>query len=97
MLRGAGSRNIAIATMDDELHYIDLSPFAGQFTRVRSSLRDAGAAVIAELIRQCNEPGPGRGIEIGSSFEMAQGFDGSVLSKPIPAKRRQAAKRLQPA
>jgi LacI family transcriptional regulator len=97
MVRMAADRNVAVATMDDELHYIDLSPFEGQFTRVRSSLRDAGAAVIAELIRQCNEPGPGRGIEIASSFEIAQGLDGSVLSKPIPAKRRHAAKPLLPA
>ncbi|MEO8756133.1 MAG: LacI family DNA-binding transcriptional regulator [Devosia sp.] len=97
ILRGAGNRDIAIATMDDELHYIDLSPFAGQFTTVRSSLRDAGAALIAELIRQCNEPGPGRGIEIASIFDVADGTDSAVLKKPIPAKRRQALKRLLPA
>jgi LacI family transcriptional regulator len=97
IVRSAGDRNIAVATMDDELHYIDLSPFDGQFTRVRSSLRDAGAAVIAELIRQCNESGPGRGIEIASQFDIAHGLDAGVLATPIPAKRRQAAKRLQPA
>jgi LacI family transcriptional regulator len=92
-----GARDVAIATMDDELHYLDLSPFAGQFTRARSSLRDAGVAVIAELIRQCNEPGPGRGVEITSTFELAQGMDGAVLDQPIPGKRRQAQRRLQPA
>ena len=81
--------------MDDELHYIDLSPFAGQFTTVRSSLREAGGALIAELIRQCNEHGPGRGIEIPSIFEVAKGIDGAVLGKPFPTKRRQGTKRLQ--
>jgi len=97
VLRYAGPREIAVATMDDELHYIDLSPFAGQFTTVRSSLRDAGGAIIAELIRQCNELGPGRGIEIASSFHVANGIDAAVLSRPLPGKRRQASKRLQPA
>jgi LacI family transcriptional regulator len=97
VVRSAGKRNIAVGTMDDELHYIDLSPFEGQFTRVRSSLRDAGGAIINELIRQCNEPGPGRGVEIASTFEVARGVDGAVLSRPIPSKRRSAAKHLQPA
>jgi LacI family transcriptional regulator len=93
----SSARDIAIATMDDELHYLDLSPFAGQFSRVRSSLREAGGAVIAELIRQCNESGPGRGIEIASTFEVAAGMDGAVLEQPIPGKRRQTQRRLQPA
>lgn len=97
VLRSTGRRNVAVATMDDELHYLDLSPFAGQFSRVRSSLREAGGAVIAELIRQCNEPGPGRGIEIASSFDVARGMDPAVLNDPIPARRRQTRRRLQPA
>src|SRR5205085_678761 len=97
VVRSAGKRNIAVGTMDDELHYIDLTPFEGQFTRVRSSLRDAGVGIINELIRQCNEPGPGRGVEIPSSFEVAHGVDGAVLARPIPSKRRGAAKHLQPA
>jgi len=97
VVRSAGRRQIAVATMDDELHYIDLSPFAGQFSLVRSSLREAGAVLISELIRQCNENGPGRGVIVPSTFEVAQGVDGRVLHEPLPPKRRQAIRKLQPA
>jgi LacI family transcriptional regulator len=97
VVRSAGKRDIAVATMDDELHYIDLSPFAGQFTTVRSSLREAGGALITELIRQCNEPGPGKGVIIPSTFEVAHGLDGSVLQEPLPARRRQSSRKLLPA
>ena len=75
---------VAVATMDDELHYIDLSGYARQFTTVRSSLRDAGAALIAELIRQCEEKGPPSGHLIPSSYHLAQGLDGAVLKQPLP-------------
>jgi len=77
-------REVAVATMDDELHYIDLSPFAGQFTMVRSSLRDAGAALAAELIRQCEKGGEPTGHLVPSSYHLAQGMDGSVLKLPLP-------------
>ena len=97
VMRGAASRDLAIATMDDELHYIDLTPFAGQFTRVRSSLRDAGGALINELIRQCNEHGPGRGVVIPSTFDVAPSLNAATLTEPWPAKRRQLAAQLQPA
>jgi LacI family transcriptional regulator len=97
IVRSDPGRRLAIATMDDELHYIDLTPFAGQFTTVRSSLREAGAALIAELVRQCNEPGPGQGVVIPSTFEVAEGLDGSILSDPLPARRRQSLRKLQPA
>ncbi len=96
IVRNAPERPLAIATMDDELHYIDLTPFAGQFTRVRSSLREAGGALIAELVRQCNTPGPGRGVIVPSRFEVAAGLDPAPLAQPLPAARRQARK-LQPA
>lgn len=88
IVRSGGGRQLAIATMDDELHYIDLSPFAGQFSFVRSSLRDAGAGLIRELIRQCEEGGPGRGHLIPSSFHVAQGMDASVLKEPLPGNRQ---------
>jgi LacI family transcriptional regulator len=81
-------RDIAVATMDDELHYIDLSPFAGQFTTVRSSLRDAGGALIAELIRQCETGGAPQGHLLQSSFHVIPGLDDRVLKEPLPAKRR---------
>ena len=64
----AGGRELAIATMDDELHYLDLSPYAGQWTFVRSSLREAGQALIDELIRQCEKGGPGAGTLLPSTL-----------------------------
>lgn len=88
IIRSGGGRQLAIATMDDELHYLDLSPFAGQFSFVRSSLRDAGAGLIRELIRQCETSGPGQGQLIPSSFHVAPGMDPSVLAEPLPANRR---------
>lgn len=97
VVRSAGERQLAIATMDDELHYIDLSPFAGQFTLVRSSLREAGGALITELIRQCSEQGPGRGVLVPSRFEVAAGLDSRVLAEPLPSKRRAAVRKLLPA
>ncbi len=95
IVRGAAERKLAIGTMDDGLHYIDLTAFTGQFTRVHSSLRDAGGMLIGELVRQCNEPGPGRGILVPSSFQLASGIDGSVLKEPLPATRRANTRRLQ--
>ena len=74
--------------MDDELHYLDLSPYAGQWTFVRSSLREAGQALIDELIRQCEKGGPGRGTLIPSSFHVVPGLDDSVLQQPLPDHRR---------
>ncbi|MHB1103381.1 MAG: LacI family DNA-binding transcriptional regulator [Devosia sp.] len=88
IVRQGGDRQLAIATMDDELHYLDLSPFAGQFSFVRSSLREAGAGLIGELIRQCEQGGPGQGHLIPSSFHLAQGMDGAVLNEPMPENRR---------
>lgn len=84
----ASGRSVDVASMDDELHYIDLSSFDGHFTKVRSSLRDAGAALIAEIISQCETAAPPRGHIIASTFDLAQSLDGRVLDQPIPAKRR---------
>jgi LacI family transcriptional regulator len=86
--RAGGSRALEIATMDDELHYIDLSPFAGQFSIVRSSLRDAGNLLIGELIRQCEEGGEPQGHLVPSSWHLRPGLDGAVLSESLPVARR---------
>lgn len=79
-------RDIAVASMDDELHYIDLSSLAGSFTTVRSSLREAGAALIGELIAQCEAGGKPGGHLIPSHFNVAQGLDGRILAEPLPPK-----------
>jgi LacI family transcriptional regulator len=84
----AGGRELAVATMDDELHYLDLSPYLDQWTFVRSSLREAGQVLIEELIRQCEKGGPGKGTLIPSSFHVVPGLDDSVLQQPLPKHRR---------
>jgi LacI family transcriptional regulator len=84
----AGGRDVTVATMDDELHYLDLSPYAGLWTFVRSSLREAGQSLIDELIRQCEKGGPGRGTLVQSTFHVVPGLDESTLARPLPAHRR---------
>ncbi len=88
VVRSGGGRELAILTMDDELHYLDLTPFADQFTYVRSSLREAGQALIEELIRQCERDEKPAGTLVPSSFHVAPGMDDSTIADPLPAHRR---------
>ena len=91
VLAGAGLRDgrpIAIATMDDELRHIDQSRLAPRVSFVRSSLHDAGFALIAELSRQCDDGHPPRGFMVPSSFQVAPDLDGSSLDDALPASRR---------
>jgi LacI family transcriptional regulator len=88
VVRAGGGRRLDIATMDDELHYIDLSPFADQFSFVRSSLRDAGHALMAELLRQCEDGKAPGGHVIPSSWHLLPHLDCRVLDEPLPANRR---------
>ena len=88
VVRAGGGRRLEIASMDDELHYIDLSPFAGQFSYVRSSLREAGGALIAELLRQCETGAEPQGHRIESSWHLLPHLDARVLAEPLPRKRR---------
>jgi len=74
--------DMAVGTMDDQLHYLDLSRFDGQFTFVRSSLRDAGGALVAELVRECENGGVPGGTIIPSSFQVATGMDAAILATP---------------
>lgn len=60
--------DIAIATMDDQLHYLDLSPYEERFTFVRSSLRDAGYVLISELISQIETGTTSQGVVIPHHF-----------------------------
>ena len=85
-----GDRRLDIATMDDELHYIDLTPFADQFSLVRSSLSQAGETLVTELIGQCEDGAGPRGHLIPSSFHILPGLDASVLDEPLPMTRRRA-------
>ena len=91
VLAGAGLRDgrpIAIATMDDELRHIHSSRLAPRVTFVRSSLREAGHALIAELSRQCDDGRPPSGVLMPSSFHVAPDLDGSSLDEPLPLARR---------
>jgi len=75
-------KDIAIATMDDMLHYLDLSPYEDLFTFVRSSLRDAGELLVTELIRLCeNENSAPNQTIVSSEFLVAPDMDDSVLRK----------------
>lgn len=91
VLAAAGLRDgrpIAIATMDDELRHIDQSRLAPRVSFVRSSLHDAGFALIAELSRQCDQGKPPGGVLVPSRFQIAPGLDGDTIDTPLPAKRR---------
>ena len=72
-------KNIAIASMDDMLNYLDLSQYEGSFTFIRSSLRDAGEKLISSLIQQCEEKTPPLQTIIPSYFILADNIDGSIL------------------
>lgn len=81
------ARQIDIATMDDELHYLDLSAHTGRISMVRSSLREAGGALIGELIRQCESGGSPRGKLVSSQFSIAPNLDPSSIDRPLPPHR----------
>lgn len=74
-------KDMAIATMDDELDYLDLSPYEGHFTFVRSSLREAGAAVVRQLIETCERQSPPSGTIVPASFHIAENLDQSILER----------------
>jgi LacI family transcriptional regulator len=84
----AGERNVALASMDDGLHYLDLSRLAERVTFVRSSLHDAGIALIEELARQCDKHEKPRGTLIPTSFHVLPSWDASRLDEPLPMSRR---------
>lgn len=63
-------KDIAVATMDDELRYVDLSPYENVFSFIRSSLHSAGRALADELIRQCEDEAAPRGTLIEASFHV---------------------------
>ncbi|MBU1175314.1 MAG: substrate-binding domain-containing protein [Alphaproteobacteria bacterium] len=77
---------IAIASMDDRLHHLDLAPLDGRITLARSSLREAGRILATELIRACEGADEARGVIVPVEFVLADGFDGSRLL-PVEGRR----------
>lgn len=69
----AGKRpgaDIMIASMNDQLQYLNLAPLEGMITLVNSSLREGGRALIAEVVRQC-ETGKAQGTLVPAFFQLA--------------------------
>jgi LacI family transcriptional regulator len=83
-----GGRPLAIATMDDQLRHLDPARLAPRVSFVRSSLHDAGLALIEELSRQCDDDLPPRGTMIKSTFQIAPSMDSRSIDEPLPATRR---------
>lgn len=80
---------IAVASMDDCLHHLDLTPYAGRITFARSSLRQAGMTLAAELIHACEAGGAPRGVLVPTTFDVARGmeFRGHIDTKSTGAKQ----------
>lgn len=87
-LQQVQGREVAVASMDDSLHYLDLSRLDGRVSFVRSSLHDAGVALIEELARQCDRGEAPRGTLVPMSFHILPGLDKATLDLPVPAGRR---------
>jgi LacI family transcriptional regulator len=74
--------------MDDVLRHIDPTRYSQRVTFVRSSLKDAGLALIEELSRQCDRNEEPRGTMIPASYHVAGDLDPTSIDEPLPAKRR---------
>lgn len=75
-------RDVMIAAMNDELQYLHLPNEGADMTFVRSSLRAAGRALVAEVIRQC-ERGKISGTMIPSLFDVAPCIDASAIRDEV--------------
>ena len=87
-LQRADGRDIALASMDDSLHYLDLGRLDGRVSFIRSSLHDAGMALIEELARQCDRGERPRGTLVPTTFHLLPELDASGLNAPLPMGRR---------
>ncbi|MDP1730508.1 MAG: hypothetical protein Q8L54_04870 [Devosia sp.] len=77
------THDIAWVQSDNDRKFVD-----PHFVEVMAgALRGARAGLIGELIRQCEEGGPGKGHIIPSSFHVAPGMDARVLEEPLPGNR----------
>ncbi len=84
-LNRAGKRpgkDVMIAAMNDELQYLHLPNEGSHMTMVRSSLRAAGRALVAEVIRQCDR-GKVSGTMIPSLFDLAEGVDPAAIRDKV--------------
>ncbi|MEP7210775.1 MAG: LacI family DNA-binding transcriptional regulator [Alphaproteobacteria bacterium] len=91
LLLAAGERKgrpLAVATMDDQLRHLDPTRLAPRISFVRSSLHDAGFALIEELSRQCDDHLAPTGTLVPSSFHIVPDLDGSSVEQPLPPHRR---------
>lgn len=79
--RSPGS-DVMIAAMNDELQYLHLPDEGANMTFVRSSLRAAGRALVAEVIRQC-ERRTISGTLIPSLFDIAKGVDADAIRESV--------------
>ncbi len=75
-------RDVMIAAMNDELQYLHLPNDGENMTFVRSSLRAAGRALVAEVIRQC-ERKKRSGTLIPSLFDLAEGVDPAAIGDKV--------------
>lgn len=90
VLQREADRRLALASVDDGLHYLDLGQLGGKVTYLRSSLHDAGVALIEELARQCDRGEAPRGTLVPMTFHVLPGWDASGLDAPLPMGRRAA-------
>ncbi|MCD7059188.1 substrate-binding domain-containing protein [Pelagibacterium xiamenense] len=75
-------KDMMIASMNDQLQYLNLSPLEGIATLVNSSLRAGGRALVAEVIRQC-ETGKTGGTMIPAFFDLADGISAETIKDDV--------------
>ena len=74
--------DIMVATMNDQLQYLNLGPVEGRVTLVHSSLRAAGRSLVAEVIRQC-ERKTKSGVLMPSMFQLAEGITAKTIEDDV--------------
>ena len=87
--------DIEVATMDDELRYVDLSPYEGEFSFVRSSLYEAGQAIVGELVRQCEAGMSPHGTLMPARFNLRPGLRAEVPGGKIKGRAKAGAAPVQ--
>lgn len=75
----AVGRDVAVVSMDDELIHLDLEPYRQMASFVHSSLREAGHALVEQVLEQCDTGLAGEGVLIGTEFSLHDGLDISLV------------------